>query len=223
MCMCTRKCTMCICVCTFWYSIYICIFTCKFTWCVCVHVNLPCAYVYRVAKTHRKNLPLSCRSFSTKEPLNIGHFCGKWPIKMRDPMSLCHPVCIFGYWICVRLFTCKSTWCGKFTRECLFICVCIYVYLCVFMCICIYSFTCVCICVCKFMCIHVYVYVYVNLCVKAHDDACIEKVRSIIISHIARWLYKIKNICTLTVEKNIYYGVATVRRIDKIIGFFCRI
>ena len=21
--------------------------------------------------------PLSCRSFSTKEPLNIGHFCGK--------------------------------------------------------------------------------------------------------------------------------------------------
>jgi len=24
---------------------------------------------------------LSCRSFSTKEPLNIGHFCGKWLIK----------------------------------------------------------------------------------------------------------------------------------------------
>jgi len=36
--------------------------------------------------------PLSCRSFSTKEPLNTGHFCGKWPIKIRDPMSLCHPV-----------------------------------------------------------------------------------------------------------------------------------
>ena len=34
----------------------------------------------------------SCRSFSTKEPLNIGHFCGKWPIKIRDPMSLRHPV-----------------------------------------------------------------------------------------------------------------------------------
>jgi len=27
------------------------------------------------------------RSFSTKEPLNIGHFCGKWPIKIRDSMS----------------------------------------------------------------------------------------------------------------------------------------
>ena len=36
--------------------------------------------------------PLSRRSFSTKEPLNIGHFCRKWPIKIRDPMSLRHPV-----------------------------------------------------------------------------------------------------------------------------------
>ena len=29
---------------------------------------------------------------STKEPLNIGHFCRKWHIKIRDPMSLCHLV-----------------------------------------------------------------------------------------------------------------------------------
>ena len=36
--------------------------------------------------------PLSCRSFSTKEPLNIGLFCGKWPRQIRDPMSLRHPV-----------------------------------------------------------------------------------------------------------------------------------
>ena len=36
--------------------------------------------------------PPSCRSFSTKEPLNIGHFCGKWPVKIRDPMSLRHLV-----------------------------------------------------------------------------------------------------------------------------------
>ena len=47
---------------------------------------------YRVAKTHR--IILSCRSFSTKEPLNIVHFGGKWPIKKRDPMSLRHPVCV---------------------------------------------------------------------------------------------------------------------------------
>jgi len=30
---------------------------------------------------------------STKEPLNIGHFCRKWFIKIRDLMRLCHPVC----------------------------------------------------------------------------------------------------------------------------------
>jgi len=41
--------------------------------------------------------PISCRSFSTKEPLNIGHFCGKWPIKIRDPMSHCHPVLLQVY------------------------------------------------------------------------------------------------------------------------------
>ena len=29
---------------------------------------------------------------SHNEPLNIGHFCGKWPIKIRDAMSLRHPV-----------------------------------------------------------------------------------------------------------------------------------
>jgi len=35
---------------------------------------------------------LSCRSFSTKEPLIIGLFCRKWPIKIRHPMGLRHPV-----------------------------------------------------------------------------------------------------------------------------------
>jgi len=38
---------------------------------------------------------LSCRSFSTQEPLNIGRFCGKRPIKIRNPMSLRHPVKAF--------------------------------------------------------------------------------------------------------------------------------
>ena len=59
--------------------------------------------------------PLSCRSFSRKEPLNIGHFCRKWPIKIRDPMSLCHPVwCIqvsrleFEYLFTKRFFPCLS-------------------------------------------------------------------------------------------------------------------
>jgi len=36
--------------------------------------------------------PSSCTSFSKKEPLNKGHFYGKYSIKIRDSMSLRHPV-----------------------------------------------------------------------------------------------------------------------------------
>jgi len=32
--------------------------------------------------------PIGCRSFSEKEPLIIGLFCGKWPTKIRHPMGL---------------------------------------------------------------------------------------------------------------------------------------
>jgi len=34
---------------------------------------------------------LSCRSFSAKEPLIVGLFCVKWPMKIRHPMNLHHP------------------------------------------------------------------------------------------------------------------------------------
>ena len=36
-------------------------------------------------------LPLSCRSFSTKEPLNIGRFCQKWPVKNFSCLGHCWP------------------------------------------------------------------------------------------------------------------------------------
>ena len=49
--------------------------------------------------------PLSCRSFPTKEPLNIGHFCGKWPIKIRDPMSLRHTLYSYSWH---EWFTCVT-------------------------------------------------------------------------------------------------------------------
>ena len=35
---------------------------------------------------------LSCKSFFVKEPLIIGLFCGEWPMKIRDPTTLRHPV-----------------------------------------------------------------------------------------------------------------------------------
>ena len=63
------------------------------------------------------------RSFSTKEPLNIGHFCGKWPINIRDPMSLRHPatrstpiVCMCPvikkkiFFLCVPSFSFRVGW-----------------------------------------------------------------------------------------------------------------
>jgi len=37
----------------------------------------------------------SCRSLSAKEPLLIGLFYGKEPIKIRHPMRLHHPVVFF--------------------------------------------------------------------------------------------------------------------------------
>jgi len=35
---------------------------------------------------------ISCRSFFAKEPLTIGLFCGKWAMKIRHPIGLCHLV-----------------------------------------------------------------------------------------------------------------------------------
>jgi len=35
---------------------------------------------------------LSCRSFFAKDPLIIGFFCGKWPVKIRPPVGLRRPM-----------------------------------------------------------------------------------------------------------------------------------
>jgi len=40
---------------------------------------------------------LNCRSVLAWEPLIIGLFCGKWPIKIRYPMGLRHPVHTFQW------------------------------------------------------------------------------------------------------------------------------
>ena len=59
------------------------------------------SYLFRKLFSHHGNIRdvLLClfpslsrgTEFSTKEPLNIGLFCWKWPIKIRDPMSLSPP------------------------------------------------------------------------------------------------------------------------------------
>ena len=48
-------------------------------------------HTWRVTET-RRHLTRLCRSLSAKEPLIIGLFWGKWPVKTRHPTRLCHSV-----------------------------------------------------------------------------------------------------------------------------------
>jgi len=52
---------------------------------VCLPLNLP-----HIGKNAYN--ALSCRSLPAKEPQITGLFCGKWPIKIRHPVHLRHPV-----------------------------------------------------------------------------------------------------------------------------------
>jgi len=73
-----------------------CMFECV---CVCVCICV-CTSIINPHKRHDSCIQggkdaedaISCRSLSAKEPLIMGLFCGKRPIKIRQPMGLCHPV-----------------------------------------------------------------------------------------------------------------------------------
>ena len=76
---------------------------------------------------------ISCRLFSAKEPLIIGLFCGKWPVKISRPMGLCHPVLLYtdanllqGLWIWGTYVTWLIDMCDvthSYVWDDLFICV----------------------------------------------------------------------------------------------------
>jgi len=74
----------------------------------CVHMYI---YIYICISVYTQNVSLqsgedySCWSFSTIEPLNKGQFCGKWPIKISDPMSFRHPL-PWGGWKWWHLHLC---------------------------------------------------------------------------------------------------------------------
>jgi len=58
---------------------------------------------------------LSCRSFFAKERIIIGLFSGKWPMKIRNPMRLRHPVNYMtrSYWNVKMVFVvhpCVKSW-----------------------------------------------------------------------------------------------------------------
>jgi len=55
--------------------------------CIDVYIYI-CIYLYLYMSIYA----LSCRSCSSKTPLIIGLFCRKWPIKIRHPIGLHHPL-----------------------------------------------------------------------------------------------------------------------------------
>jgi len=60
---------------------------------------------------------LSCRSFFAKEPLIIGLFCGKWPIKIRHSLGLRHPV--MSSFISIYCIMFNILYCGLTSIICL--------------------------------------------------------------------------------------------------------
>ena len=57
-----------------------------------IYIFHPTIYGYVVQGGQDSYNALKCRSFFAKEPLIIGLFCRKWPVKIRHPMGLGRPV-----------------------------------------------------------------------------------------------------------------------------------
>ena len=83
-------------------------------------------------------------------------------------------------------------------------CMCIYMHVQIHVCVCMCVCVCVCVCVCKYIYIYIYIYIYTYTYM-----------------HIYIYTYK----CMYLVfydQDEICCGVASVSRIDKIIGLFCK-
>jgi len=129
----------------------VCMYVCA---CACVCVRTCARERYRaclcvcVQDGENAQDTFSCRSHSVKEPLILGLFCGKWPIKIRHPMHLRHRVTqcslrtacvlhVIRYIIYVHIY--------------IYVCICICMYACACACVC--ERVCVCVCVCVWMCV----------------------------------------------------------------------
>jgi len=90
-------------------------------------------------KTFHGSLPPCTKSIFAKEPLVIGLFCGKWPLKIRHSMGPCHPVPSVGEWVWI----CLSSRSDIHVAWWYVVCVCVCVYVCVCVCVCVHSRVCV--------------------------------------------------------------------------------
>ena len=85
--------------------------TCCNTHCnTCCNTHCNCIYLWRDSKIcvqgdQDSQFALSCRSFFAKEPQFTRPLCGKWPVKIRHPMGLRHPV-IWRQCLCDMTHSC---------------------------------------------------------------------------------------------------------------------
>jgi len=78
--------------------------------CVCTGWRRPIGY-------------LKLQAISRKEPLIIVVFCGKWPMKIRHPMGLRHPVWEFFIPFCLRNFFGESSFEFEIGKHGVLVCV----------------------------------------------------------------------------------------------------
>ena len=150
---------------------------------------------------------------------------------MRVCIRVCSCVCA-----CVRVYLCVSL-CPR-TRVCVYMCARVYACTCVYLCVC--ARACVCTCMC--VCVCVYQGDLLDLAYSSNSLADRGQLQgggggarsneSVLSCSLAEQVQQgcntrmredaILYICMCLMEGNIAYGVASVSRIDKITGLFCK-
>jgi len=106
------------CICAYVHMcICVCVYMCKNEWVVCLSMNVGLVHESMSGLCDTDGWDaLRCRSFLAKEPLIIGLFCRKWPIRIRHFMGLvthvnggCH-ICgcatpLIYKWVTSRMWT----------------------------------------------------------------------------------------------------------------------
>ena len=90
---------------------------------LCIHMYIDTCITRMNTHTTGWRRPIGClesQSFSAKEPLIIGLFCRKWPIKIRHPMDVClsvHVTLLYSY----------DTSFVMYCMSCIYLYICIYI------------------------------------------------------------------------------------------------
>ena len=109
--------------------------------------------------------------FFATEPLIIGLFCGNWPLKIRQPINLRHPVfsvysvfsvcCSIQFSVLQCFFSACQYFVSGFVLCCSVHCVAVVFVVCLY--IYVYTYIYILMCVCKHTCIYVCIFMYFNV------------------------------------------------------------